>query len=44
MNTGHVLSLNDTTDLVFETHVKHTIRLVEDKVTDVSKADATALD
>ena len=41
MNTRHVLSLYNTTNLMLETHVKHAIRLVEDKVTDIGKADAT---
>ena len=44
MNAGHVLFLNDATDLMFETHVKHAVRLVKDKVADIRKADATALD
>ena len=44
MNTRHILSLDDTTDLVFETHVKHAIGLVKDEVTDVGKADTTTLD
>ena len=44
MNTGHVFSLDDTTDLMFETHVKHTIGLVEDKIPNVTEADTTAFD
>ena len=44
MDAGHILSLDDTTDLVFETHVEHAVGLVKDKVTDIGKADATALD
>ena len=43
-NAGHVLSLNYTTNLVFETHVEHAIRFVKDEVTDVGEADATTLD
>ena len=44
VDTRHIFSLNDTTDLMFETHVKHAVCLVKDKVTDVGKADTTALD
>jgi len=44
MDTRHILSLNDATDLVFETHVKHAVGLVKDEVTDVGKADATPFD
>ena len=44
MDTGHILSLNDATDLMFETHVKHAVSLVEDEVTDVGETDATAFD
>lgn len=44
VNTRHVLLLYNTTDLMFETHVKHAIRLVEDEVTDIGKTDATTFD
>jgi len=44
MDTRHILSLNDATDLVFETHVKHAVGLVKDKVPDVGKADTTTFD
>ena len=44
MNTGHIFSLDDTTDLMFETHVKHTIGLIKDKIPNVSEADTSALD
>ena len=40
----HVLALHDTTNLGLETHVKHTIRLVEDEILDIGKADASTLD
>ena len=44
VDTRHILSLDDATDLMFETHVKHTVRLVKNEVTDVGKADATTFD
>lgn len=44
MDTRHILSLNDATDLVFETHVKHAVGLVKDEIADVGKADATTFD
>ena len=37
---GHVLTLNDTTNLRLETHVQHSIGLVENKVFDVAEGDA----
>ena len=43
MDTRHIFSLDDATDLMFETHVKHTIGLVEDKIPNVGEADATTL-
>jgi hypothetical protein len=43
MNTGHVLTLNNTTDLGLETHVKHAVSLVEDEVLDVGKRDTATL-
>jgi len=44
MDTRHVFSLDDTTDLGFETHVEHAVGLIEDKVLDVGKRDAVAFD
>ncbi|ROW15354.1 hypothetical protein VPNG_02370 [Cytospora leucostoma] len=43
LNTGHVLTLHNATNLGLETHVKHTISLVEDEVLDVLQGDATTL-
>lgn len=43
-SSWHVLALHDSPDLRLETHVKHTISLVEDKVLDVGETDATTLD
>ncbi len=39
----HVLAFNDTTDLRLETHVKHAVGLVEDKVPNIGEADAPTL-
>lgn len=39
----HVLTLDDAANLGLETHVKHTISLVEDEVLDVAQRDATTL-
>ena len=44
VDARHILSLNDATNLVFETHVKHTVSLIKDKVTDVGEADTTTFD
>lgn len=44
MHTGHILLLNDPTNLGLETHVQHTVSLVEDKVANVCETDATTLD
>jgi hypothetical protein len=44
MDTGHILALNDPSDLRLETHVKHTIGLVEYEISDIGEADATALE
>jgi hypothetical protein len=41
---GHVLSLDNAANLRLETHVQHAISLVENKVADVLKGDATTLD
>jgi len=43
LDAGHVLTLNNTTNLGLETHVKHAISLVKDKVLDVAEGDATTL-
>jgi hypothetical protein len=40
----HILALNDAADLRLETHVQHTISLVEDKILDVDEGDAATLD
>jgi hypothetical protein len=44
INIGHVLSLYDPSNLGLETHVKHAISLIKNKVSDVGKGDAAALD
>eukprot|EP00128_Syssomonas_multiformis_P013836 Colp12_sorted_trinity150504_noHs@31596 len=40
---GHVLALDNGTDLVFETHVQHAIGLIKDEEAAVSKVNATTL-
>jgi len=40
---GHVLALDDTTDLRLKTHVQHAISLVKDEVLDVLEGDAASL-
>lgn len=40
----HVLALNNTANLGLETHVKHAISLVKNKVLDVAEGDATTLE
>ncbi|VUC19933.1 unnamed protein product, partial [Clonostachys rosea] len=42
-NSGHILALDNATDLRLETHVQHTISLVKDQVLDVAKGNATTL-
>lgn len=42
-DAGHILTLDNATDLGLETHVKHTISLIEDEVLDVTEGDATSL-
>lgn len=37
LDIGHVFTLDNATNLRFETHVKHAISLVENQVLDVSK-------
>lgn len=41
--TGHILTLNNASNLGLETHVKHTISFVEDEVLDVLQGDTTTL-
>ena len=40
----HIFALNDTTDLGLETHVQHTISLIENEVLDVGETNATTFD
>jgi hypothetical protein len=42
-NSGHVLTLDNASNLGLETHVKHAISLIEDEVLDVAQGDATSL-
>jgi hypothetical protein len=42
-DTRHILALNNSADLGLETHVKHSISLIEHKILDVAKGDATSL-
>jgi hypothetical protein len=42
LNAGHVLSLNNTTNLRLETHVQHAVGLIEDKVLDVHERNAAS--
>jgi len=44
LDAWHVLTLNDSADLWFETHVQHTISLVKNQVFDVAKGNAATLD
>lgn len=43
LNAGHIFTLDNSTNLRFETHVQHAISLIEDEILDVGKADAAAL-
>lgn len=43
LDTGHVLTFNNSSDLGLETHVQHSIGLVEDKVFDVGKGNSSSL-
>jgi len=43
VHTRHVLSLDNSSDLRLETHVQHSVGLVEDKVLDVGKRDLASL-
>ena len=44
MDARHIFSLDDTADLGFKTHVEHAVSLVQNKILDVRKRDAAALD
>ena len=44
VDLGHVLTLNDAANLGLETHVKHAISLIKDKVLDVAEGDTATLD
>lgn len=44
VDLGHVLTLNDTANLGLETHVKHAISLIKNKVLDVAEGDTATLD
>lgn len=43
LNTGHILALDNAANLGLETHVQHTISLIEDEVLDVAQGDAATL-
>jgi len=42
LHTRHVFTLDDAANLGLETHVKHTVSLVQDEVLDVLQGDATS--
>jgi hypothetical protein len=44
LDAGHVLALDNTTNLGLETHVQHAISFIEDEVLDVGKADPATFD
>lgn len=44
VNAGHVLLLDDPTNLGLETHVQHAVSLIENEEANVGETDATALD
>lgn len=44
VDLGHILTLDDTTDLRLETHVQHAVSLIKNQVLDVSKRDTATLD
>jgi hypothetical protein len=44
LDAWHVLTLDDSADLGLETHVQHTISLVENEVLDVAQGDTASLD
>jgi hypothetical protein len=43
VNTGHIALLNDGPDLGLETHVQHSVGLVEDEVLDVGQRDLASV-
>jgi hypothetical protein len=43
LDAWHILTFNNTANLRLETHVQHTISLVENQVLDVAKGDAATL-
>lgn len=43
LNTGHILTLDNSADLWFETHVQHTISLIKNQVLDVLERDTPTL-
>jgi hypothetical protein len=44
VDARHVFTLHDAANLRFETHVQHTISLIENQVLDVAQRDAATLD
>jgi hypothetical protein len=44
LDAWHILTLNNSANLGLETHVQHTISLVENKVLDVAQRDTASLD
>lgn len=43
LDVGHILAFDDAANLGLETHVKHTISLIQNQVLDVAEGDATSL-
>ncbi|KUI63848.1 hypothetical protein VM1G_12026 [Cytospora mali] len=43
LDTGHILTLDNAANLGLETHVQHTISLIENEVLDVLQGDTTTL-
>ena len=43
-DAGHVLSVDDSSNLGLETHVEHSVGLIEDEVSDVGEGDSSTLD
>jgi hypothetical protein len=44
LNTGHVLTFDNLSDLRFEAHVQHSISFIEDQVLDVGQRDLATVD
>jgi len=44
LGARHIFTLHDPTNLGFETHIKHTISLIKDEVTDISKTNPSTFD